>query len=47
MDVTYDVAAWAAADVKAPTLVVKNTTFKTEEKSAILVKRVAGANVTA
>lgn len=28
------------------TLVVKNTTFKTEEKSAILVKSVAGADIT-
>ena len=28
------------------TLIVKNTTFKTEEKSAILVKSVAGADIT-
>lgn len=34
------------SDPEKVTLVVKNTTFKTEEKSAILVKSVAGADIT-
>lgn len=36
----------AAADEGKVTLVVKNTTFKTEEKSAILVKSTKGAYIT-
>lgn len=35
-----------ASEIKKVTLVVKNTTFKTEEKSAILVKSAAGADIT-
>ena len=35
-----------ASEVKKVTLNVSNTTFKTEEKSAILVKSVAGADIT-
>ena len=36
----------AAADEKMVTLNVKNVTIKTEEKAAIVVKSVAGANIT-
>ena len=35
-----------AADEAKVTLIVKNTTFKTEEKAAIIVKSIKGADIT-